>query len=178
MLTLIAENWWLYILRGFLTIAFGIVALTWPNLTLRVLIILFGVYAILQGILATGAAFRRWRERSWWLVLLEGVAGIAVGLVAFIWPTLTAIILLVLIALWAIATGIIEIAAAVQLRKELAGEWRLALAGAISIFTGILFLSDPGAGAVALVWLIGIYAVLFGALLTYIGFALRKHESL
>jgi uncharacterized membrane protein HdeD (DUF308 family) len=176
MLTIITENWWLHTLRGLLAIAFGLVALIWPGLTLGVLVILFGVYVILEGVLAIAAALRRRGERSWWVLLLEGIAGIGAGLVAFIWPTLTAIVLLIFIAIWAIVTGVLEIAGAVQLRKEMAGEWLLGLAGVISILIGILLLTNPGAGAVALVWLIGIYAILFGSLLAYVGFRARKHR--
>jgi len=175
MLTLIAQNWWLHVLRGFLAAVFGIMALVWPGLTLGVLVILFGVYVLLEGILALAAAFKHRMEKSWWLLLVEGIAGIVAGIFAFIWPGLTAMVLLIFIALWAILTGIFEIGAAVQLRKEMKGEWVLGAAGIISILIGILLIANPGAGALAVVWLIGIYAIVFGVLLIYLGFKARSH---
>jgi uncharacterized membrane protein HdeD (DUF308 family) len=122
-----------------------------------------------------GAFAHRW-EKYWWVLLLEGLAGIGVGLFVFIWPALTAVALLIFIALWAILTGVLEIAAALQLRKEMVGEWVLALAGVFSILIGILLISNPGPGAVAVIWLIGIYAILFGALLAYLGMKARRHK--
>jgi uncharacterized membrane protein HdeD (DUF308 family) len=151
-------------------------ALIWPGLTLGVLVILFGAYAILEGILAILGAFAHRGERYWWVLFLEGLAGIGAGLFAFIWPALTAVILLIFIAVWAILTGILEIAAALQLRKELLGEWVLALAGVFSIAIGILLMTNPGAGALAVVWLIGLYAILFGGLMAFLGFKARRHK--
>jgi len=176
MLMLIAENWRLYVLRGILAMAFGCMALIWPGLTLGVLVMLFGIYVILEGILALTAAFKHRGQRSWWLLLLEGIAGIGAGMFAFIWPGLTAVVLLLFIAVWAMLTGILEIAAAVELRKEMEGEWVLGLAGAVSILIGILLIANPGTGALAVIWLIGVYALLFGGLLTYLGFKVRKHR--
>jgi uncharacterized membrane protein HdeD (DUF308 family) len=107
-------------------------------------------------------------------LLLEGIASIAIGCIAFIWPGITAVVLLIFIALWAIFTGLLEIGAAVQLRKEMQGEWVLALIGILSILIGIILIINPGAGALAVVWLIGIYAIIFGGLLTFLGLKFRK----
>ncbi len=177
MLTLIAQNWWIHVLRGVFALVFGIMALVWPGLTLGVLVILFGAYVLLEGILALAAAFKHRTEKSWWLLLVEGIAGIVAGVFAFIWPALTAVVLLIFIAVWAILTGIFEICAAVQLRQEMAGEWVLGVAGSLSILIGILLIANPGAGALAVVWLIGIYAILFGALLMYLGFKARRYTA-
>ena len=174
MLQHFAENWRLHVLRGVLAIAFGVMALVWPQLTLGVLIILFGIYVILEGILALAVAARRRGRGSGWLFGVEGVLGIAVGLCAFAWPGLTAVVLLVFIAVWAILTGVIELAAAIQLRRVVQGEWVLGLAGVLSILVGILLLANPSSGVLAVVWLIGIYAIVFGGLLTYLGFSLRR----
>jgi len=176
MYILIAHNWWLHVLRGCLAILFGIIAIIWPGLSLGILIILFGVYVLLEGVLAIIAAFKQRKEKSWWLLLLEGIAGLVVGIFAFIWPALTAVVLLIFISLWAILTGILEIAAAVQLRKEMKGEWVLGLAGGLSVLIGILLIANPLAGALAVVWLIGIYAILFGTLLIYLGFKARSYK--
>ena len=177
MLDLIAKYWWTFVIRGLLAIAFGLIALVWPGITLIVLVFLFGFYVILEGILSIIAAFINRGMRSWWVLLLEGLASLIVGCVAFIWPGLTAVVLLIFIATWAILTGLLEIWAAVQLRKEIRGEWILALTGIISILIGIILFTNPGAGALAVVWMIGIYAIIFGALLTFLGFKFRKLGS-
>ncbi|MCF8129916.1 MAG: HdeD family acid-resistance protein [Deltaproteobacteria bacterium] len=175
MLAIISQNWRMHVLRGILAVIFGLMALLWPGLTIGVLVIFFGVYVLLEGILAITAAVRHRTRRWWWLLLVEGVAGIVVGIFAFIWPGLTAVVLLIFIAVWAILTGIFEIGAAVQLRKELKGEWVLGIAGIISILIGVFLIANPGAGALAVVWLIGIYALIFGVLLIALGLKVRKH---
>ena len=169
-----AENWRLHVLRGLVAIVFGVMALVWPALTLEVLIVLFGIYVILEGVLALIIAARRRGRGYGWLFVLEGVLGIAVGLCAFIWPALTAVVLLIFIAVWAILTGIIELAAAIQLRRAIQGEWVLGLAGVLSILVGLLLLVNPGAGVLAVVWLLGLYAIVFGSLLAYLGLRLRN----
>jgi len=174
MLNLIIRHWRLYVIRGILTIAFGLMALFWPAITVRVLVFLFGIYVIVQAILAFVAAFANRMEKAWWILLLEGVAGLGVGIIAFIWPGLTAVVLLVLIAVWAILTGILEIGAAIQLRKELKGEWVLTLIGVISVLIGLILIINPGVGLLAVVWLIGVYAIIYGALLSYLGIKARK----
>jgi uncharacterized membrane protein HdeD (DUF308 family) len=174
MLNIVTKDWWIYVFRGFLAIAFGLLAIIWPGLTIGILIVLFGVYVIFEGLLALSAAFRNRDRKLWWVLLLEGIAGIIVGLFAFIWPGATAVVLIIFIAFWAILTGILEIAAAVQLRRRLKGEWALGLTGVLSILIGIILISNPGAGVVAVAWLIGIYAILFGLLLTTLGFRAKK----
>lgn len=177
MFNLFAENWLLMILRGILAIIFGFLALIWPEITLAVLIILFGIYVILEGILALAASFRRRMDKYWWVLFLEGIAGIGVGLFAFIWPSLTAIILIIFIAVWAVLTGILEIVASIQLHKEISGGVVLGIAGVLSILLGILLMLNPGVGILAVVWLIGIYAILFGGLLMYLGFISKRYRG-
>ncbi len=179
MLEKITNNWWMYAVRGVVAIIFGVVALIWPGQTLQALVLVFGAYALVDGIfsVAAGIAFRRYFER-WWAVLLEGVAGIAFGLLTFFWPNITALVLLYFIAAWALVTGIFEIVAAIQLRSVITGEWALILSGLLSILFGVLLFVFPGAGAVSLVWLIGIYAITFGITLIILAFRLRSlgHE--
>ena len=142
-----------------------------------VLVVVFGIYVIIEGVLSLVAAFNNRWMRSWWILLLEGLSGIVIGCVAFIWPGLTAVVLLIFIAIWAIFTGLLEIGAAIQLRKEIQGEWILALTGVLSILIGLILLINPGAGALAVVWLIGIYALMFGGLLTFLGLKFHKLQK-
>lgn len=175
MLTMLARNWWVLALRGVFAILFGILALIWPGLTLLVLITLFGAYALLDGILAVIAGIITYgRNKRWWAVLLEGVAGILLGLLTFVWPGVTALVLVYFIAVWALITGILEIVAAIRLRKEIMGEWVMVLSGSVSILFGLFLIVAPDAGALSLTWIIGAYALTFGILLIILAFRLRK----
>ncbi|HEV8164756.1 MAG TPA: DUF308 domain-containing protein, partial [Actinomycetota bacterium] len=168
--------WWSVALRGVLAVAFGVVAWIWPHITVHALVLLYGFYALVDGLLALAALLvggSLVRERRVWL-LVEGVAGIAAGVIAFLWPGITALVLLYLIAAWAIATGILEIAAAVWLRRELRGEWLLALGGVVSVLFGVFLIVRPGEGAIAVVWLIGLFAIVFGVALIGLGLRLRR----
>ena len=178
MMGVLARNWWALALRGLLAIVFGLVAFALPGPTLAALVILFGAYALVDGIFALVAAVRAAEAHErWWLFVLEGIAGIAAGLITFAWPGITALVLLYLIAWWAIITGIFEIAAAIRLRKEITGEFWLALGGAASVIFGLILLFRPGVGALAVIWLIGTYALVFGLLLVMLGFRLRGHSG-
>jgi uncharacterized membrane protein HdeD (DUF308 family) len=174
MITLLARNWWLLAIRGVAAILFGIGAFLWPEITLAVLVLLFGAYALVDGIFAVvaGISVRKEQER-WWMMVLEGVAGIIIGVLTFLWPGVTALVLLYLIAAWSIVTGAFEIAAAIRLRQEIEGEWLLALAGIASLIFGVLLAILPGPGALALIWLIGSYAIVFGILMLVLAFRLR-----
>jgi uncharacterized membrane protein HdeD (DUF308 family) len=178
MLNLLARRWWLVVLRGVAAIIFGILAITLPGITLATLIILFGAYAFADGIFAVIHAIGGGDEReSVWLLLLEGLLGIGVGLITFFEPGLTAIALLFYIAAWNLATGVLEIAAAVHLRKQVSGEFWLLLGGLCSIVFAVILMAYPSAGALALIWVIGIYALLFGVFLLALGFRLRGLKS-
>jgi uncharacterized membrane protein HdeD (DUF308 family) len=179
MIELFARNWWLYAVRGVAAIIFGLLALIWPGQTMLALVLVFGAYALVDGIFAVfaGIASRQYFKR-WWAVLLEGVAGIVLGLLTFFWPNITALVLLYFIAAWALITGIFEIVAAIQFRRIISGEWTMILGGLLSVVFGILLFVFPGAGAVSMVWLIGIYAIAFGILEIIFAFRLRslRHE--
>ncbi|WP_069805529.1 HdeD family acid-resistance protein [Thermogemmatispora onikobensis] len=169
------HSWWILAIRGVAAILFGIAALLWPHLTLLVLIYLFGAYALVDGLVAVAVAFQ---ERNvvghWWILLIEGLAGILAGLLAFFWPGITALVLLGLVAAWAILTGVIEVAAALSFRRAFGLEWTLILAGAVSILLGIALALSPAAGLLALVWLIGLYAIVFGVLQLIRAFQFRS----
>ncbi len=163
MLEKITQNWWMYALRGLVAIIFGIVALARPGQALQALVLVFGAFALVDGTINVfaGLSSAPFFDR-WWAVLLVGVAGVFIGLLTFFWPGITALVLLYFIAAWALITGIFEIVAAIQLRSVITGEWMMVLGGLLSILFGVLLLVFPGAGALSVVWLIGIYAVIFG----------------
>jgi uncharacterized membrane protein HdeD (DUF308 family) len=169
-----ANNWWVLLLRGILTVLFGILAFAVPGLTLVTLVLLYGAYALVDGVTAL---FVGGRARAWGMVF-AGVLGLLAGVLAFIFPGITAYWLLILIASWAIVRGLSEIVAAIQLRKELTNEWMLILGGALSIIVGVWLFLNPAAGALAMVWLIGSYALLFGMMLIVLSFRLRGLRKL
>ena len=171
----LARNWWALALRGALAILFGILAIVWPGLTLTALVILFGAYALADGVFAIIAFLRGdGFQEGRWPLLVEGIVGVIAGILVIVWPGLSALALLFVIAGWSIVTGIFEIAAAVALRREIENEWLLGLGGLVSVIFGILIAIFPGEGALALAWIIGIYAIVFGVL--FIGLALRLHS--
>ena len=169
-----ARNWWLLLLRGIAAIIFGVLAIAWPGITLLTLIMFYGAYALVDGVLAILAAIMGGAPAPrWWLAVI-GVLGIAAGILTFMMPGLTAMVLLFFIAAWAITTGVFQIIGAIRLRKEIDNEWLLILGGIISVLFGIGILLAPGAGALALVWVIGIYAVIEGVLFVAVSFRLKK----
>lgn len=171
----LARNWWVLAARGVIAIAFGILALILPGPTVLALVILFAAYMAVDGIMAIVLAIRRARQRrEWWPLVLEGLAGLAIAVITVIWPDVTAVALVYLIAAWALVTGVMEIVAAIRLRKVIRGEFFLGLAGVASIAFGIIAILFPGEGALALIWLIGSYAILFGVLLIALGLRLRS----
>jgi len=158
----LAKNWWLLLLRGIAAIIFGLLAFAWPGLTLVTLILFYGAFVLVDGVLAVIAAITGGVPGSrWWLAII-GLLGIAAGLVTFMMPGLTAVLLLLFIAGWAIATGVFQIIGAIKLRKEIDNEWLLILGGIISVLFGVSMMLAPGAGALALVWVIGAYSVVIG----------------
>jgi len=174
-LAVLTRNWGAIAIRGVAAILFGILAFALPGLTLAVLVLLFGAYALVDGIFNIVAAVRgRGTAQPWWVLLLEGIVSVAAGVVTFVLPGLTALTLVYVIAAWAVVTGVLEIVAAVRLRNQVTGEWRLVLGGVLSIVFGILMMLAPGAGALALVLWIGAYALVFGALLLALAFRLRR----
>jgi uncharacterized membrane protein HdeD (DUF308 family) len=169
----LSRNWWAVSLRGLAGILFGIITFFAPAISLAALVLLFGAYALVDGVLTIVTAVRRRGADRWWLFLLEGLVGIAAGVLTFMWPVITAIALLYVIAAWALVTGAFEIAAAIRLRKAITGEWLLALSGVFSIGLGVLLVLFPGPGALAVTIWIGAYAFVFGALLFALGLRLK-----
>ena len=172
MVTTLANNWWTLVLRGIAAIIFGILAYLWPGITFTVLVLFFGAYALWDGVFALIGAFRTEGERRWSLVL-GGIVGIAAGLVTFFWTGAATIAILSLIAAWAVITGVFEVVSAIRLREEIEGEWLLLISGVLSVLFGIALVIWPVAGLVAVTWMIGAYAMVFGFLLTVLGFRLR-----
>lgn len=172
--SILTRSWWLLLLRGLAAIAFGVLTWIQPGISLAALVLLFGAHSMADGILGvwTSIAGRQDHEH-WWVLLLGGLLGVGVGILTFLAPGLTALAILFYIAIWAIATGVLEIVAAIRLRKEIKGEWMLILAGLASLVFGILLMAQPGAGALALLWLIASYAVVFGVLLVILAFKAR-----
>ncbi len=175
MLSALARNWWVLLLNGICAIVFGVLAFTWPGVTLLALVTLYGVYCLADGITAIGATIgaKDNAGRSWWQMLFVGVLSIAAAITAFVWPQITAVALLIIIAIWAIMRGVFEIVAAIALRKVIDNEWMLGLAGAASVVFGVALIARPGLGALALIWMIGAFAILRGLLLTGLAFKLR-----
>jgi uncharacterized membrane protein HdeD (DUF308 family) len=175
MFIVFTSSWWALVLRGIAAILFGVLAFMWPHVTLTALVFLFGAYALVDGVFAIFAGIKSHAEnRRWWVLLVEGLFSFIAGVLAFVVPGITAMILLIMISAWAIVTGLFEIAAAIQLRNYITGEWLLALAGAVSVLFGIALLINPRAGALVVVWIIGAYAILFGILLLGLGLKLRS----
>ena len=175
----LARWWWTFILRGVLAIAFGVLAFFAPGLGIAVLVGLFAAWALIDGVASILAGIRgRETDRSWWLEILEGIVGIVAGLIALVFPALAAEALVLIIGAWAVITGILEIVAAIRLREQIRGELWLGLAGLASILFGVVLFLFPGAGALSLVWLIGGFAIAFGAFLLVLGWRLRGIDRL
>jgi uncharacterized membrane protein HdeD (DUF308 family) len=175
MRTSIAKNWWALVIRGLLGISLGVITFLWPGITLASLVILFGAYALVDGVMAIVAAVRAIEAHDrWGALLIEGIAGITAGVLTMVWPAITAFWLIYVIAAWAIITGIFEIVAAIRLRKHLQGEWLLALAGIASLIFGVLIMAAPLAGALVIAIWVGAYAFVFGVMLVALGFRLRS----
>jgi len=172
---MVVRNWWALLLRGVLGIAFGLFALAMPAAAFAAIVLAFGAYALGDGVFSIVAALRDARgEPRWWALLFSGVAGVLAGIAAFVVPAFTAVVLLYVVAGWAILTGVLEIATAIRLRRHIDGEWLMALSGALSVAFGALILIAPLAGALAVVLLIGAYAFTSGVVLLALGIQLRR----
>jgi uncharacterized membrane protein HdeD (DUF308 family) len=176
MLVLMSKNWWSVALRGAVAILFGLLTLIWPGLTILALVLLFGAYVLVDGVVTLAAVVNRdpatAGHRIYFTVL--GVASILAGIISFVWPDITALALLYVIAAWAFVTGVMEIAAAVRLRAEIRHEWLLGLAGLLSIVFAVLLVITPGAGALVITWLIGWYAIVFGVVMLMLAWRVRR----
>ena len=172
---ILSRYWWTTLLRGIIAIFFGIALFVQPGISLLTLTLLFGAFAMADGIASVISAFGgRHDHEHWWVLLLAGLAGIGAGVLTFMNPGLTTLALVFYIAIWAIATGLLEMVAAIRLRKEIQGEFWLALAGLVSIAFGVMLMARPWAGALTLVWLIAGYAIVFGSILIALAFKARR----
>lgn len=168
------RGWWMVALRGVAAIVFGVLAFVWPGVTIVALALLWGVYALVDGAIALGTAWRvRDEDQPVWPLALLGILGVLAGLAAIFMPGIAAIALVTLVGAWAVVTGALEIVAAVRLRRVIDNEWLLVLAGIASVILGFLLLARPGVGAIVLAWYIAAYAIVFGVLLVALGFRLR-----
>lgn len=173
MIRTLAQHWWVLLLRGLLAIVFGLLTFARPGITIVVLVLFWGAYALVDGIFEVIAGVRA----KWGSLVFLGILGIGAGIVTFMWPGMTAIVLLYIIAFWAIVAGIMQIAAAIRLRKEIEGEWLWILSGVCTVLLGVLLIARPGAGAVSLVWLIASFAIAWGILLVILAFKLKGHAG-
>ena len=171
----IARNWWSLVIRGVAGILLGVITIIAPEITFQALVLLFGAYALIDGVTGFAGAWRAARARDrWGAPLLQGIAGIIAAAVTILWPGITALALVLLIAAWAIVTGVLQIIAAIRLRRHISGEWLLALGGILSVAFGVLVTIAPLAGALVIAIWVGAYALVFGALLVGLGFKLRS----
>ena len=172
----LASRWGWVILRGVVAILFGLFAFARPGALSLGLVMLFAAYAFVGGIATIIAAAQRGRAgANWGMLMTDGILGIAVAVVAVLWPASAVLAFVWVLAAWAIVTGALEIASAISLRKVVEHEWALGLAGAATVALGLLFLFRPLAGGLAVVWWLGAYAIAFGALMLVLGFRLRSY---
>jgi uncharacterized membrane protein HdeD (DUF308 family) len=162
------------IVRGIVGVVVGVVAFLWPGITIAALVVIFGAYAIIDGITNLVLGFSRTGAHGRWAHVLQGVVGIAAGVLTFMWPAITALVLVLMIGAWAIITGVFEIVAAIRLRQVITGEWLLVLSGIVSILFGVLVFAFPLAGAVGISWVLGVYTMIAGIILISLGVRLRK----
>ncbi len=175
----LARWWWTFIIRGIVAIAFGVLAFVSPGWGVAVLVALFAVWALVDGVTGVLTGIRsRGRDRSWWLSILEGIVGIVAGVFALVFPIEASGALVFIIAAWAIVSGIFQVVAAIRLREQIQGEFWLGLAGVGSILFGVVLYLFPAAGALSLVWLIGGFAIALGAFLLVLGWRLRGIDEL
>ena len=173
--TVLSRSWWALLVRGLVTVVFGVLAWLQPGITLTTLMLLFGAYVLTDGLLGVWAAIAGRKENEFWLtLLLAGIVSMGIGVLVLLAPGVTAIVLVFYVAVWAIAKGVLEIVAAVRMRKEIDGEWFLAAGGLCSVALGLFLMVQPGAGAIALLWVIATYAIVFGTLIALLAFKVRR----
>jgi uncharacterized membrane protein HdeD (DUF308 family) len=177
LLHLLGKNWWVLLLRGICGIAFGLLAFAWPGITLLTLILLYGVFVGAEGFLEIIAAIRGGTVAPRWWLAIAGIIALAASAVTFLAPGITTLVLLYIIAAWAVVHGIFEVIGAIQLRKLISNEWLLVFSGLLSVAFGLCVLIWPGAGALSLIWLIAAYAIVAGVLCVGLSFRLKKHQA-
>lgn len=170
-----SDHWWVPLLRGIAAVIFGLIALAMPGLTVLVLLLTFGAYAIFDGVLAIVTAFRRkGSDDQWWAWALDGLLSVVIGVMALTWPAETAVAFILWMAAWAVVAGVFRIIAAIRLRREIEGEWALGLSGLLLILWGILLVMMPAAGILGAAWMIGGFSLLIGVLLILLAFRLKS----
>ena len=173
----LATNWWSLVIRGVLGIVMGVLSFAWPEITLVALVLLFGAYALFDGVVnIVGAVHAMERHERWGSMVLEGIVGIAAAVVTVVWPPITALALVYIVAAWAVVTGALKIVAAIRLRRYVAGEWLLVLSGAFSLLLGILLAVSPATGALIIALWVGAYWFIFGVLFVALGLRLRSWD--
>lgn len=177
MLPTVSGNWWALAVRGTAAVLIGLAAVAWPGLTLAVLIILYGAFAVVDGAFAIVAGLRSIGGTRRWLLLAEGVLGLLAGLVALFWPGLAAVVVLYVFSFWAIFGGLMRILGAILLRREIDNEWTMALGGVLWILLGIVLAVLPGAGLLAVAWVIGVLTLAMGVTLIIQAFRVRGHST-
>ena len=171
-------SWWVLLLRGAAAIIFGVLTWMQPAASAAALVLVFGAYVFVDGLLGIYTAIKsRQQSRHWWVVLLWGLTGVVVGVLTVINPAITALVLTIYIGVWALMTGVLQIVAALRLRKEIQGEWVLVLGGLLSVLFGIFVLMQPGAGMMAMLWVLATYAVIFGVLMVILAFKIKKFTA-
>lgn len=175
MIQILARHWWVLVLRGVVSLAFALAAFLVPTFTFTLLVLLLGALLLADGLLATWSGWRlRGQDEDWWVGTLEGLIGVGLGIATLAKPEISAALLITFIALWCLVTGAFEIILAYRIRKEIEGEWKLFLAGGLSMALGVLMLVQPNAGAISITWWIGFYAFFFGLLMVALGLKLRR----
>ncbi|MEV7008046.1 HdeD family acid-resistance protein [Streptosporangium sp. NPDC051022] len=169
----LSRTWWVYLVRGVCALLFGLLAIFWPAITVLALVVVFGAYAIVDGVFALFGAGRGAGAGSRGWMIFYGVVSVLTGVVVFIWPGITALVLLLFIAAWFVVTGVLEIVAGIRLRRTVVNEWMFIVGGVLSLLFGILLFLWPAAGALAVVWLIGIMAILYGIALVVLSFRVK-----
>lgn len=172
--TILSRTWWVLMLRGVLAIIFGVLVWSQPEISIALLILFFGAYLIVDGVLGAYSSITGRKDHDdWWVLLIWSLLSVGIGILTFVAPGVTAVALLFYIIIWAVATGVLQVVAGIRLRKEIKGEWFLILGGIISVAFGVFLMAQPAAGALAMAWLIAIYAILFGAILVALAFKVR-----
>ena len=175
MIQILAKHWWVFVLRGLVSLAFALTAFLVPTFTFTLLVGVLGVFLLADGLLAIWSGWRlRGEDDDWWVSTLEGLVGVGLGIATLAKPEISAALLVLFIALWCLVTGAFEIILAYRIRKEIEGEWKLALAGGLSMALGVLMMVQPNAGAISIAWWIGLYAFFFGLLMVALGLKLRR----
>ncbi|MCO6518105.1 MAG: HdeD family acid-resistance protein [Snodgrassella sp.] len=175
---LLSENWWMVLIRGGAALIFGLLTWFYPFISILIMVMFFGVYALIDGVLGVVIAINgRRTHQDWWLILIWGMVSILAGIMTFFVPGITWLVLITFIAIWSLVSGILQIIAAIRLRKSIRGEGWMIVAGMLSVLVGIILFVNPVQGGIALTWVIGVYAALFGVMNIALAFRLRRFAA-